>query len=70
MELQPDSIKEGARVLVLDDVLATGGTVNASAALIKRAGGIVESVCVLMELEELDGRAHIGDLECEALTLI
>ena len=70
MELQPDSIEPGARVLVLDDVLATGGTVNASAALIKRAGGKVESVCVLMELSELDGRSTLGDLPCEALTMI
>lgn len=59
MELQPFTVKDGARVLVIDDVLATGGTANAAFELIEAAGGHAEALCVLLELKELGGRDRL-----------
>ena len=61
LELHKDEIAPGTRVLVLDDVLATGGTVGSAVRLIERAGGVVAGVGVILELEELGGRATLGD---------
>lgn len=61
MEVQPFTIPEGARVLVIDDVLATGGTANASVSLIRRSGAEVVEILVLMELEDLKGRDKLQD---------
>ncbi|PRB67657.1 adenine phosphoribosyltransferase [Arthrobacter sp. MYb213] len=61
LELHKDEIAPGTRVLVLDDVLATGGTVGSAVRLIERAGGVVAGVGVILELEELSGRANLGD---------
>jgi len=63
----------GARVLVIDDVLATGGTVGATAALIRRLGAQLVHVSVLMELSFLGGRermASFGVTECSAVLTI
>lgn len=70
LEIQPENITDGARVLVLDDVLATGGTLKASQELVERAGGKIVSVCVLMELKALNGREKINGIDCQALTVI
>ncbi|WP_067780817.1 adenine phosphoribosyltransferase [Actinomyces vulturis] len=59
MELRPDSVVDGSRVLVIDDVLATGGTAAASIELLEEAGASVESVCMLMELQALGGRSKL-----------
>ncbi|OFJ70207.1 adenine phosphoribosyltransferase [Actinomyces sp. HMSC064C12] len=67
MEIRPDSVPEGARVLILDDVLATGGTARAAMQLIDRSGGSVAEIAVLMELEELGGRKVIGDVPFQSL---
>ncbi len=56
LELESESIVEGTRVLVVDDLLATGGTVQAACELIEELGGEVEEVAVIIELEYLDGR--------------
>lgn len=61
MEIQPYTVSEGARVLIIDDVLATGGTANASARLIERSGGEVAELLVLMELSDLEGRSSLPD---------
>lgn len=55
IEVQDGAIRPGDRVLVVDDVLATGGTVAASLELVARAGGTVVAVAVLLELGFLDG---------------
>lgn len=57
-----DDIPAGARVLVLDDVLATGGTLVAARELIERLGGEVAGVAVLMEIDALGGRRVLGDV--------
>ncbi len=61
MELQPFTVEDGMRVLVIDDVLATGGTAGAAFNLIEQAGGVPVGLSVLLELEELGGREYLGD---------
>src|ERR671916_2523813 len=58
LEAHYDSIREGARVLVADDLLATGGTARAMCDLVENAGGTVVGVAFLIELGYLDGRAR------------
>jgi adenine phosphoribosyltransferase len=56
LELHRDDITSGTRVLILDDVLATGGTPGAAAVLLERAGAVVAGVGVVLEIDELPGR--------------
>lgn len=67
LEVNPQSLPEGARVLVLDDVLATGGTINASVTLIERAGWDVAGIAVVLELEALGGREFLKPRDVHAL---
>jgi adenine phosphoribosyltransferase len=60
LEMHADSIVHGQRVLVVDDVLATGGTMRACCDLVKQLGGTIVSVAVLIELVGLKGRAKIA----------
>jgi adenine phosphoribosyltransferase len=62
LELEVGQLAAGSRVLIVDDVLATGGTVAATARLIERAGYRCVGVGVVLELAELDGRARLGDV--------
>ena len=66
LAVHTDAIAPGARVLVIDDVLATGGTIGATAALIRRLGAELVHVSVLMELSFLGGREHLASLGIEA----
>jgi adenine phosphoribosyltransferase len=61
VEIHQDAIAPGTRVLIVDDVLATGGTALAGIRLIERVGGIVTGVGTVMEIESLGGRARIHD---------
>lgn len=61
LELQPADLAPGARVLVVDDVLATGGTAAAAVELVRQAGGEVTGVVVAVELVALGGRERIPD---------
>ncbi|MEY9963885.1 adenine phosphoribosyltransferase [Streptacidiphilus sp. MAP12-16] len=74
IEVQCDAFVPGERVLVVDDVLATGGTVEASLDLVRRAGAELAGVVVLMELGFLGGRArlaaHLGDAPLEAVIAV
>ncbi|NLF04006.1 MAG: adenine phosphoribosyltransferase [Actinomycetales bacterium] len=67
VEVHPDTIPPGARVLVVDDVLATGGTAAATVRLIEQAGGVVVGLSFLLELEFLHGRALLDGHRVEAL---
>ncbi|MGI5467690.1 adenine phosphoribosyltransferase [Streptomyces sp. CA-132043] len=60
IEIQADALGPGDRVLVIDDVLATGGTADASLTLIRRSGAEVAGVAVLLELGFLDGRERLA----------
>ncbi|HLT45286.1 MAG TPA: adenine phosphoribosyltransferase [Luteimonas sp.] len=61
LEIHADALAPGARVLVLDDVLATGGTLRAATALLRRQGARVCGADVLVELAQLQGRGHWDD---------
>ncbi len=60
LEMHKDSIKPGQKVLIVDDLIATGGTVQAMIKMIERLGGEVAGVLVLMELKGLHGREALG----------
>lgn len=70
LEVHRDDIPSGTRVLVLDDVLATGGTLNASTKLIERAGGVVVGIGVVMELEDLGGRGRLPGRHIHSLSAV
>lgn len=59
VEIHKDGITDGARVLVIDDLIATGGTAEAAVKLINRAGGIVVGSTFVIELPDLGGRARL-----------
>ncbi len=59
VEIQSDAFEAGQRVVILDDLLATGGTLDASAKLLRKAGGEVVGAACIMELTFLNGRAKI-----------
>ena len=69
LELGHDAIAPGARVLLHDDLLATGGTAAASLALIRQAAAEPVGACFVAELRGLDGRAALGELPIESLVL-
>jgi len=56
LEVQLGVLKEGTRVLIIDDLLATGGTLNAAVHLLKKTGAVVTQAVVIMELCDLEGR--------------
>jgi len=70
LELHQDGIEPGDRVLLVDDVLATGGTVKATRQLVEQCGGVAVGVAVLMELSFLPGRETVGDLPVTALSSV
>ena len=67
LELHADSIRPGARVLVVDDVLATGGTLGATVALVEQLGGVVTAISVVVELIGLAGRERLAPHTVHAL---
>lgn len=63
LEIHRDSIRPGERVLIVDDVLATGGTAKATAKLVERLGGKVMGIACLIELGFLNGREMVADYD-------
>lgn len=70
LELHRDAVAPGERVLLVDDVLATGGTLAATRDLVELCGGEIVGVAVLMELAFLDGRAAIDTLPLTCLATV
>jgi adenine phosphoribosyltransferase len=69
IEMHQDALAPGEQVLIIDDVLATGGTARAAAELVRRAGAEVAGISVLMELGFLHGRDKLEGLDVHALTV-
>ena len=67
MEIQVGDIEEGSRVLVVDDLLATGGTLQAAAELVENCGGTVVGVGLVIELNGLGGRDLLGNYDLYSL---
>jgi adenine phosphoribosyltransferase len=67
IEMQSDALPKGARVLVVDDVLATGGTACASMELVHKVGATVVGCAFVIELPFLNGRAKLGDVPTMSL---
>lgn len=67
VEIHTDAIKPGERVLIVDDLLATGGTVSATVELVEKLGGHIAGVAFLVELLALRGREHLKDHDVFAL---
>jgi adenine phosphoribosyltransferase len=61
VEMHEDAVSEGERVLLVDDLLATGGTAAAAAALIESRGGVIEEIAFVIELSDLGGREKLGE---------
>src|SRR5262245_30305788 len=59
LEMHADAVGEGQRVLIVDDVIATGGTAKATASLVRQLGGSVQALAFLIELEALKGRDQL-----------
>lgn len=70
VEVHTDALRPGQRVLLVDDVLATGGTAAAAAGLVRGLGGQLVGVSVLMELAFLQGRSRIPDVPVQALVTL
>ena len=63
LEMHIDAVPSGQRVLLVDDLLATGGTISACGELIRKQGGVVAAYSFLIELGFLEGRSKLGDAQ-------
>ena len=67
MEIHTDAFTEGERVVLIDDLLATGGTAGAAIRLITQSGARVVAAAFLLELADLGGRKALGDVPITAI---
>lgn len=67
VEIHKDTIKPGQKVILVDDLLATGGTIGASANLVESLGGVIVKAIFLIELEGLNGRAKLADYDVNSV---
>ena len=67
LEIHADAIKKGQKVVIIDDLLATGGTINSVIKLVEAAGGVISGLGFLIELTELKGRDRISGYEIVSL---
>lgn len=67
LQMENDSVKPGQRVLVVDDLLATGGTIGATIDMVEQMRGTVVGAAFLIELKELEGRKHLRGIDTKTL---
>lgn len=67
IEMHKDSIKPGQKVVIVDDLIATGGTIEAITSLVEQLGGEVVKICFVMELKGLKGRERLKKYDVETL---
>jgi adenine phosphoribosyltransferase len=67
LEMHRDAIHPGQRILIIDDLLATGGTASATVDLVKQTGGHVEGISFLIELVSLGGRGRLAGEKVSAV---
>jgi adenine phosphoribosyltransferase len=67
LEIHSDAVEKGQRVLIVDDLLATGGTARATVDLVRQLGGTVHAVSLLIELVGLNGRSKLTDVDVRAV---
>lgn len=67
LQVHSDAVKKGSKVLMVDDLLATGGTMAASCKLIEKIGGKIEGIAFLIELKDLNGREKLNNYKISAL---
>jgi adenine phosphoribosyltransferase len=67
IEIHKDSIKPGQKVVIIDDLIATGGTIEAIIKLVEELGGEVVKICFIMELAGLNGRDKLAGYDVEAM---
>ena len=70
LEMHIDAISEGDNVLIIDDLLATGGTVEATIKLVQRLGGVVKHAAFVINLPELGGEKRLNNLGVDCYTLV
>ncbi|MEZ9230827.1 adenine phosphoribosyltransferase [Vibrio amylolyticus] len=69
LEIHTDAISEGDKVLMVDDLLATGGTIEATTILIRRLGGVVEHAAFVINLPEIGGDKRLADLDLDVYSI-
>lgn len=67
LEIHEDAIRSGERVIIIDDLLATGGTAEAGCQLVESLGGVVEKILFLVELPDLNGRERLARYDVESI---
>ena len=67
LEIHKDAIKPGQKVVIIDDLIATGGTLEASVKLVERLGGEVAKICCLIDLPELGGKERLKNYDVETV---
>ena len=67
IEMHKDSIKPGQKVVLVDDLIATGGTIEAAAKLVEKLGGVVVKMIFLIELTDLKGRERLSKYDIDSL---
>lgn len=70
IEVHEDAIAEGTRVLIVDDLIATGGTAEAAAKLVQRSGGKIVGATFIVDLPDLGGMKRLSDLGVESHALV
>ena len=70
LEMHIDAISEGDNILIIDDLLATGGTVEATVKLVQRLGGVVKHAAFVINLPELGGEKRLNNLGVDCYTLV